>query len=126
MGTQHTPGPWEAVPATEHHGWYVVGDFGNTIADCYTMSKPNELSTLNGGPSAPVPFMHEMDGPNARLIAAAPDLLEALLTKRDYVADAASGSLTYSDSGEGFIAMAKEDLARIDAAIARATNSEAK
>ena len=56
----------------------------------------------------------------ATKIAAAPDLLEALLTKRDYVADASSGALTYKDSGEGFIAMAKEDLVRIDAAIAKA------
>ena len=57
---------------------------------------------------------------NARLIAAAPDMFEALLTERDYVADAASGGLTYEGSGEGFMAMAKEDLARIDAAIAKA------
>ena len=38
-------------------------------------------------------------------------------TTRDYVADAALGALTYKDSGEGFIFMAKEDLARIDAAL---------
>ena len=66
-----------------------------------------------------------IDCDDARLIAAAPCLLEALRTKRDYVADAASGSLTYADSGDGFIAMAKEDLARIDAAIAKATGAGA-
>lgn len=52
-------------------------------------------------------------------------LLAGLRTKRDYVADAASGALTYADSGDGFIAMAKEDLARIDAAIAKATGAGA-
>lgn len=48
------------------------------------------------------------------------ELVEALKTKRDYIADAAAGHLTYVDSGEGFFAMAKEDLARIDAALAKA------
>ncbi|MBJ6120893.1 hypothetical protein [Sphingomonas mollis] len=35
---------------------------------------------------------------------------DALRTARDYVADAAKGKLTYEDSGEGFAAMAREDL----------------
>lgn len=42
------------------------------------MSQPGESSTLNGGPSKPLPFLAEMADPNARLIAAAPDLLAAL------------------------------------------------
>jgi len=41
------------------------------------------------------------------------ELVEALATARDYVSDAAQGALTYEGSGDGFIAMAKEDLARI-------------
>lgn len=44
-------------------------------------------------------------------------LREALATVRDYVADASTGALIYVDSGEGYIAMAKEDLARVDAAL---------
>lgn len=48
------------------------------------------------------------------------ELFEALVTARDYVADAAAGSLIYADSGGGFMAMAKEDLARIDATLAKA------
>lgn len=52
--------------------------------------------------------------------AAAPELAEALQTLRDYVSDASKGALTYEGSGDGFIAMAKEDLARIDAALAKA------
>lgn len=77
MSGGHTPGPWSVVEGTEHHGFYVTSDFGNTICDLYAMSRPGWPSTANGGDSRPVPFMHEMDGPNARLIAAAPDLLEA-------------------------------------------------
>ena len=46
------------------------------------------------------------------------ELREALVTVRDYVADTAAGALVYSDSAEGLIAMAKEDLARIDTLLA--------
>lgn len=74
---QHTPGPWEYVPADEHHGPYVCGPAGGDICDCYVMSLPSEKSTLNGGPSKPILFFGEMADPNARLIAAAPDLKDA-------------------------------------------------
>lgn len=66
-----TPGPWEYVPSTEHHGPYVTSQFGSTICDLYVM-------TANGGPSKPILFLHEMADPNARLIAAAPEMLAAL------------------------------------------------
>jgi hypothetical protein len=62
---------------------------------------------------------------NARLIAAAPELYEALKTMRDYVADVASGALKLEGSGDGLIAMAKEDLTRLDAALRRANGDVA-
>lgn len=74
---EYTPGPWEYVASTEHHGPYVTSAFGSTICDCYIMSHPDEPSVRNGGKSKPVSFLHEMADPNARLIAAAPDLMEA-------------------------------------------------
>ena len=68
---KHTPGPWEFVPGNEHHGPYVTSEFGNTICDCYTMTEPGVLSADKT--RRPVPFLHEMAEPNARLIAASPD-----------------------------------------------------
>ena len=82
---KHTPGPWEYVPSTEHHGPYVTSDFGTTIADCYVMSNPGNLSVLNGGDSRPIHHLHEMADPNARLIAAAPELLEVCRNYADFI-----------------------------------------
>ena len=77
-GATHTPGPWDYVQSTEYHGPYVTSDYGSTICDCYTMSNTADLSVRNGGESRPIHHLHEMADPNARLIAAAPDMLAAL------------------------------------------------
>ena len=78
MTGKHTPGPWQYVPSSEHHGPFVTSEHGSTICDCYTMSQPSLPSTRNGGSSAPITFMGEMADPNARLIAAAPLMLSEL------------------------------------------------
>lgn len=76
--TEFTPGPWEYVPSTEYHGPYVTSNFGNTICDLYVMSNPTDWSVGNGGTSKPNSYLAEMADPNARLIAAAPEMLKAL------------------------------------------------
>ena len=73
-----TPGPWEYVESTKHHGPYVTTEFGSTICDCYTMSDCSSRSVINGGKSRPILFLAEMADPNARLIACAPELYEWL------------------------------------------------
>lgn len=73
-----TPGPWEYVPGTEYHGPYVSGPLGGDVCDCYAMSNPAALSVRNGGSSQPIWHQAERADANARLIAAAPDLYEAL------------------------------------------------
>lgn len=58
MAAQHTPGPWR--PCEETMVRVVVADNGRWIADCDFEGPPSESDA------------------NARLIAAAPDLLAAL------------------------------------------------
>lgn len=77
----HTPGPWRYVPGTEHHGPYVATDAEMTygdIADLYVMSKPGFASTRNGGESYPINHQGATAEANARLMAAAPELLASL------------------------------------------------
>lgn len=76
--TKWTPGPWEYVPSTEHHGPYVSGPWGGDICDCYTMTDTSGWSVRNGGTSRPVNHQGDMADANARMIASAPDLYEAL------------------------------------------------
>ena len=68
MTTQHTPGPWEAVEGNAHHGPFVTDIGDRTICDLYTLD----------GADRPAVFRPEEAEANARLIAAAPDLLAAL------------------------------------------------
>lgn len=78
--TKFTPGPWEFVPGSEHHGPYVSAPWGDDICDLYFMSDPSAPSVRNGGPSRPIWFHAEQANANAALIAAAPDLYAALET----------------------------------------------
>lgn len=66
MTAQHTPGPWVAKFAADGCGDIgIVGD-GGCLAECFHM-----IRTANEG-------AHEECAANARLIAAAPELLEKM------------------------------------------------
>lgn len=111
--TKWTPGPWEVTNGTDvftqlgannadglaamhNDGWY--------IADCSsikTYTADDEIAEISRGEAKA----------NARLIAAAPELYEALVIARDYA--------LYANAEPG-------DIGLIDAALSRATEGEAK
>jgi len=68
--SSHTPGPWSVINRTE------VESEDHKIADCYVLLGEHERELWE-----PVPD-EQMDA-NTRLIAAAPELLEALETLVD-------------------------------------------
>jgi hypothetical protein len=115
---KHTPGPWHYEPSTVHHGPYVIAEFGGDVCDCYTMSNLAGASVRNGGDSKPIHFHGERADANARLIAAAPDLLEAAKAALNFIANT---------EGELGITLNSGDLLRaaLSAASGRApTNKE--
>jgi len=89
----HTPGPWHwsdryPMVSSGEKTWSLIGEDGYGILSCDGVE--NSPQGLN-------------DEANARLIAAAPDLLEAIQGIRS------------------FVEMFNGDLTKIDAAIAKAT-----
>jgi hypothetical protein len=90
----HTPGPWEQDP-TGDLAWWFIGTADKVVCECV---ESDELTDLAPSESKA----------NARLIAAAPDLLAAL---RDLLSDAASS---------GDPAIAEAIVANAYAAIAKA------
>ncbi len=104
----HTPGPWSVWTSCS---WRRIGSRDHGLVCEPIVQHPDnhpDLYFRNGG----------ADGPDARLIAAAPDLLEALAEcglQIEYLHDKFGGT----GSGETV-------LARARAAIALATNPEAE
>lgn len=98
---QHTPGPWSQSHRRRHDGMYSTEVYcadGYTIASCAWYPRPVDPATGTIGTYREA---------NARLIAAAPDLLEAL----EWIANHTS-----ADSVHHGVATA---------AIARASNGDA-
>jgi hypothetical protein len=117
---KHTPGPWGYIPSTENHGPYVVGPHGGDVCDCYAMTYPLAPSVCNGGTSKPVPFCGEQADANARLIAAAPELLEALMRARVFILSEYEDEESKALDGEVVSRDARPIWNKIHAAIAKA------
>jgi hypothetical protein len=102
MTTQHTPGPWNYI----QRGTQV---WGRSVGGCQLQESDHLIADIRGwGHIQYLPNGADVQDANGRLIAAAPDLLEALKEMLDNHEDACTGY------GEG-----AADKAR--AAIAKAT-----
>lgn len=64
----HTPGPWEWQTSNSWRRLGTIHGDGNVMYPCVQRDGHPDVTFLNGG----------FEGPDARLIAAAPQLLEAL------------------------------------------------
>lgn len=112
MATKHTLGPWQVVPATEHHGPFVTTEDDRSVCDLYAMSGPGSI----GGGGKPKPCSFHNAEANAALIAAAPDMLEALKALDTAWADSFPGGPETVEYAQ----RAREIWAQIRAAIAKA------
>lgn len=72
--SKHTPGPWFALPGANRGMWVDNGPGAFSIGDAPTTERANILCSRFEWRER----FEEMEA-NARLIAASPDLLEALL-----------------------------------------------
>lgn len=97
MKPEFTPGPWR-IKLTERFGPWVVDDNGWHVAEVSVLHR--EIRT------------REETDANARLIAAAPDLLEALLVAHDHI-DMAALEISHC-----------KDAEQIRAAIAKSRGQE--
>lgn len=110
--TTHTPGPWFAEQQLHEHtgeslGWIINFDGGRIGWSSYATAKPYERE------SAP----HPIGGANARLIAAAPELLEACQYAGEVIESLDGIS---RNNAEQLLA---ESLDKLHAAIAKATGA---
>lgn len=106
MNTKHTPGPW--IPYTNGRG---------EILSIKGMHGPVSVNVTNGcGISR---LCTENGQANARLIAAAPDLLEALQTLSETAGRIAQGAAVIDERGFNTLA---HSISVALAAIAKATN----
>lgn len=105
----HTPGPWRVEQDTT----LIWGDCNPDDTTSYGMGYPiAECRVIPSASWAKGPKGHAEAEANARLIAAAPDMFEALKMARE--AFVVSGSMPLSDA---------DTLALIDAALAKAAPS---
>ena len=107
----HTPGPWEVLEGTDMI--FTVGSpYGNGPMHVADVRGWGHMTGRGGGLAWSDDKALAVQLANARLIAAAPDLLEALTAAREYVAGAYECAFP-----DDYVNAAV--LAQIDAAIAK-------
>lgn len=109
MTDKHTPGPWEWVPycnVYREEDWqpYIDGDdeiyppSTGTLVHFYNMeTRKHAVVCDDGGAGGEYKAVIDINGPDARLIAAAPDLLAALEGMQQFFAMPDEGSIDRFD-----------------------------
>ncbi len=103
--SKHTPGPWSAT--FEDYRW---------VIDCQGEFGPKKALAVTAG-------FYPKNEANARLIAAAPELLEALKVSRAAIAEACEGMTVgerFTNAGQALL----DALEPARAAIAKATGEQ--
>jgi len=116
----HTPGPWLIVQDDDFAGLSIRS--GNE-RDASHISYLQICADINGLRKKSEKYADTEAQANARLIAAAPDMYEALKIARDYMSDAISYAQRAFEGHEetGGIPLMLEELAQVDAALAKAS-----
>ena len=121
--TQHTPGPWKSSDRWGNFGDYNrhENDAPNGQVSRYSYSVVDEEGFIVAHCTNPLVTMSsERSEANAQLIAAAPDLLDALLEARDFIGCLLSNTPTEATD---LLTNHGEDVEeRLNVAIAKATN----
>jgi hypothetical protein len=109
---KHTPGPWDAIE--QHRAGPMIAHKYETGNQMHPTGLRLICHMLQRGDSL------KQDQANARLIAAAPDMLAALKLAREYVVKV-HGTMAFT-APEARVTY--PDLQKIDAAIAKATGAQ--
>lgn len=128
MSAKHTPGPWKKSERLNGPWWHISSAY--SIGGSEAKSGRQAIACVHGESKRGATAYAEMFEANARLIAAAPELLEALLVahkritedRASYVwgAELPDGSMDTKDAAILHEAYDSK-LAQIEAAIAKAT-----
>lgn len=106
MKTTHTPGPWEADVHMGRDGFTIADMIEPSICEMVSSHSPEEVKA------------------NAHLIAAAPDLLDALDRLVEDLIEAHADELDNDHHGDGPSCLYCRNIARARAAIAKAGGAQ--
>lgn len=122
--TKHTPGPWECAQFVAPNTGEPLGLEGakKYVAECIDKGGPQFFGVVCEKPDGPADVCHTGNGPtsaaNARLIAAAPDLLAAAVAAQAFIRNGVEfGYIRMPEAGDS----ALETPGLLAAAIAKAT-----
>lgn len=114
MSGRHTPGPWTVTQYSNYAGWAVGHPSRGCIAERWYKDEKHVSAIYDDG---------EMEA-NARLIAAAPDLLEALREITDHLEAVLSGPIAQVVTWPADFPNSLPTIARARLAIAKAECSD--